>query len=237
MKIQEKLRNISNVFVFNQDLLLIKETEFFINKNNYQKNEDDYIFISNNHLFMVMNKVLYEYKDNSFQLVSKEYTNVYLNNDEVQILTRINDDFPVKTFFKINKREFSFEGLISILYGNDSYMYLYDSLSRKEIKIINKEGIELNNFIQPENFKIYLKPEVIENILYFIAYNENQKNQLLTGLDIETGAIVWQNRYEITSERKFISAPAFNKSDQLYYGIGSVYQVFNPKTGEIVLEK
>lgn len=74
-------------------------------------------------------------------------------------------------------------------------------------------------------------------MLFFTAYNENQKNQLLTGLDIETGTVVWQNQYEVTSEHQFIQATAFNEKDQLYYGFYSTYQVFNPKTGELVFEK
>ncbi|UVD86865.1 hypothetical protein [Ornithobacterium rhinotracheale] len=78
---------------------------------------------------------------------------------------------------------------------------------------------------------------MVNNILFFKAYNENQKNQLLTGLDIETGAVIWQDMYEVTNERNFIQATAYNEADQLYYGFYSNYQVFNPKTGKLIFKK
>lgn len=43
--------------------------------------------------------------------------------------------------------------------------------------------------------------------------------------------------YEVTNERNFIQATAYNEADQLYYGFYSNYQVFNPKTGKLIFKK
>ncbi|MRI63605.1 hypothetical protein EDM00_06330 [Ornithobacterium rhinotracheale] len=100
-----------------------------------------------------------------------------------------------------------------------------------------KTGSPLWSYSLPKGFNIDNKPKLVNNILFFKAYNENQKNQLLTGLDIETGAVIWQDMYEVTNERNFIQATAYNEADQLYYGFYSNYQVFNPKTGKLIFKK
>ena len=88
----------------------------------------------------------------------------------------------------------------------------------------------------PEGFKIHGSVQAIDDVLFFIAYKDNHY-QLVTGLDLETGEIIYQNQYEVTTANKFIAANAYNLTDTLFYGLGYIYQVFNPKTGEIVLEK
>ncbi len=98
------------------------------------------------------------------------------------------------------------------------------------------DNIILWHYQLPEGFKIFGSVQAIDDVLFFIAYKDNHY-QLVTGLDIETGTVLYQNQYEVTNERKFISAHAYNPLDKLFYGLGDVYQIFNPKTGEIVLEK
>jgi len=73
-------------------------------------------------------------------------------------------------------------------------------------------------------------------VLFFIAYKDNNY-QLVTGLDIETGNVLYQNQYEVTNENNFVIAKNLNEKDKLLYGYGHVYQVFNPKTGEIIHQK
>lgn len=145
-----------------------------------------------------------------------------------------NDYFSI---YQNNKELYRYSNFYGFLI-NEKIRLVYDGLNFSEFKICLLENEDfLWSYSLPERYNIDVKPLLINNVLYFTAYNENQKNQLVTGLDIETGTIVWQHMYVVTSEQKFISATAFNEKDQLYYGIGSKYQVFNPKTGEIVLEK
>ncbi|BAP31038.1 uncharacterized protein CHSO_2001 [Chryseobacterium sp. StRB126] len=121
---------------------------------------------------------------------------------------------------------------------NEKIRLVYDGFNFSKFKICSLENEDiLWSYSLPEGFNIDGKPHLIDNVLFFTGYNEFQKNQLLTGLDIETGAVLWQNHYKITSEHQFIQATAFNEKDQLYYGFYSTYQIFNPKTGELVLEK
>lgn len=239
MNIVEVYKEISNVFCFDNNLCYTKSNGIYINQNLINYDEDDYVFVSNDNLFLVkiIKKGLYIYKDENFNLFNKEFTNIFFYDYENFILSKINDDFPVITYFKTHNSEFSLEGLHSTIYFNYKHIINYDTLKRKEILYTDYKGEFIEKFVIKEGFSIDRKPHLIENVLFFTAYNEFQKNQLLTGLDIETGAMVWQNRYEVTSEHNFIQATAFNEKDQFYYGFYSAYQVFDPKTGELVLEK
>ncbi|UUV20440.1 hypothetical protein [Paenimyroides aestuarii] len=123
---------------------------------------------------------------------------------------------------------------------NWGYKIIKNMLFLFEENKVSKTRIEVKDFIWhftiPKGFKIFGSVQFIDDVLFCIAYKDNHY-QLVTGLDIETGTILYQNQYEVTNERKFISAHAYNPVDKLYYGLGDVYQIFNPKTGEIVLEK
>ena len=145
-----------------------------------------------------------------------------------------NDYFSI---YQNNKELYRYADFYGFLI-NEKVRLVYDGLNFSKFKICLLENEDfLWSYSLPEGFNIYGKPHLIDNLLFFTAYNEFQKNQLLTGLDIETGAVVWQNMYEVTSEHNFIQATVYNEKDQFYYGIYSTYQVFNPKTGELVLEK
>lgn len=98
------------------------------------------------------------------------------------------------------------------------------------------DNIILWHYQLPEGFKIFGSVQAIDDVLFFIAYKDNHY-QLVTGLDIETGTILYQNQYEVTNENNFVIARNLNEEDKLMYGYGHVYQVLNPKTGEIILQK
>lgn len=243
MKIIEVKEKVNSILLVNNTLCYTRKNEIFINNSFFSKKDDDYLFVTNNQLFMVSKNekesYLYLYLENEkkFKLLSTEFTTVFFNNFNNFIYYKINDDFPVITFFKTNISEFSLDGLNSILSFDSSKILVYDSLFRKQILKTNIDGIISQVFKINDGFIIYLTPKVIENILYFTAYDNDQRNQLVTGLNIENGDVIWQNQYEVTSANKFISAAAFNEKDQLYYGFGTIFQIFNPKTGEIVFEK
>lgn len=97
-------------------------------------------------------------------------------------------------------------------------------------------NITLWHYSLPEDFKIRGSVQAIDNVLFFIAMKDNHY-QLVTGLDIETGNVIYQHQYEVTNANKFIVAKNLNPLDNLMYGYGHVYQVLNPKTGEILLQK
>lgn len=239
MKIIEVIEEIDNVFCYDNNLCYTKYNGIYINQNLINYDEDDYVFVSNDNLFLVKKnkKGLYIYKEEKFNLFNEEFTDILFYDHENFILSKINDDFPVITYFKTCNSEFSLEGLNSTIYFNCKHIATYDSLKRKEILNTDYKGNVIEKFVINEGFNIDGKPHLIDNVLFFTAYDEFQKNQLLTALDIETGKIIWQNQYEVTSERQFIQTSAFNEKGQFYYGFYSAYQVFNPKTGELVIEK
>jgi outer membrane protein assembly factor BamB len=115
--------------------------------------------------------------------------------------------------------------------------FVTERFDSTKFSIYDKNNLQFWHYALPKGYEIYIRPKAIENVLFFTAYDENRKNQLVTGLNIFTGKVLWQNTYRVTNENKFISAHEFNSKDNLYYGFGHVFQIFNPQTGEIVFEK
>ncbi len=217
----------------------------FINNVEFKKCSINDISVHNSILYFNRNEILFEIQKGN-QLISKFFIR---NAESLKIVSE-----NILEFYKrISRKELNY------VFYNFNYEKLWentgdegiDIISKKYVKIRGRLEVDINSFTVrdigngkpiwsyslPKGFKIHLNIEHIRNILYFTAYNEHHKNQLVTGLDVETGKVIWQHQYEVTSANKFISAPAFNKKNQLFYGIGHIYQVFNPKTGEIVLEK
>lgn len=123
---------------------------------------------------------------------------------------------------------------------NWGYKIIKNMLFLFEENKVSKTRIEVKDFIWhftiPKGFKIFGSVQVIDDVLFCIAYKDNHY-QLVTGLDIETGNVLYQNQYEVTNENNFVIARNLNEEDKLMYGYGHVYQVLNPKTGEIILQK
>lgn len=144
-----------------------------------------------------------------------------------------------KVYFKISINDYVIENIIPFSMGlpkifNKKFCVVEYRDSIKSFESLFEN--EIWNYTLPAGYTIYKSIQQIDDVLFFIAYKDNHY-QLVTGLDIESGNVLYQNQYEVTNERKFISAHAYNPLDKLFYGLGDVYQIFNPKTGEIVLEK
>ena len=116
----------------------------------------------------------------------------------------------------------------------ENSLFLFEENKISKITIQTGKPLWLHTL--PEGFTIRGSVQAIDNVLFFIAYKDNHY-QLVTGLDIETGNVLYQNQYEVTTANNFIVARNLNPSDNLMYGYGHVYQVLNPKTGEIILQK
>lgn len=246
MKLIQKILDIKLLLIIENNLIYRSKNILYVNSKEISIEKNiEYLFKSNEILFAKSNenlvfldfsdnkfKNLIKYKTEEFQFIGKNKY-IFIDYDSNENLFEISFFNNNSIVWKLNLKYF-----FNIEFENSNILIKRDTLKTKHISLIDTEkGFIKWEYRLPENFEIYLKPYLISNILYFTAYNQFQKNQLVTGLDIETGKVIWQHQYEVTSANKFISAPAFNEKNQLFYGIGHIYQVFNPKTGEIVLEK
>ncbi len=101
---------------------------------------------------------------------------------------------------------------------------------------LNNFNKKMWHFQLPEGFKIFSKIQPVQNILFFKATKgEFFDYQNTYGLDIKTGKILWESNYP---KDKAIVAFNINPHDNLCYGYGgNHYQVFNPITGKILIDK
>ncbi|POR18689.1 hypothetical protein BWK58_14605 [Flavobacterium columnare] len=245
MKLISKIDNCADCILLESNLVFESKGSVYINNKEFGSCSIYDISIYNSILYFYKESELFEIVNNSELIRKFHFENInnisIVSKNTLEVYKRISRKELEYIFYDFNyKKLWENIGDESVDIVNENYVKLRGRLevdiNSFTIRNIN-DGLPIWKYSLPDGFNIYLKLNTIDNILFFTAYDSNNRYQLLTGLDIETGAIVWQNCYEVTSEHKFISAPAFNKNDQLYYGIGSVYQVFNPKTGEIVLEK
>lgn len=147
MNIIEVIQKIDSVFHYNNNLCYTKSDGIYINQNLFDYEVDDYVFVSNDNLFLVKKnkKGLYIYKDGEFNLFNEEFTNIFFYDYDNFILSKINDEFPVITYFKTYNDEFSLEGLNSILYFKNNYIVIYNTLKRKEILLTDYKGEIVGN--------------------------------------------------------------------------------------------
>lgn len=218
----ERTNTFINDVSIGKYLSILKLTEF----------RNELFYFEENTLFKIE-----DYKLNTFLKIENNVDKVILMNNQTYLC-----------YQKISRREYSlgfYKGKVlewniitcnSYKTINDKYFIVSEKFDETKFSIHNLKNEKLWQYTLPEGFKIFGSVQAIDDVLFFIAYKDNHY-QLVTGLDIETGTILYQNQYEVTNERKFISAHAYNPVDKLYYGLGDVYQIFNPKTGEIVLEK
>ena len=237
----KKQKNCCFISSLNNNILLSINNETLFNEISFgDKNLYLNFYIRNNKIFYYNDSKIFEYVDNEFQLKfeKKEYSTIIKTSEDCYICyKRVSRKEDLISFFE--KGNLKWEIITSDFYNNISpnYFTVFERFIENKFSIFNNSNNKLWSFEFPSGFSIYIKPYLVSNILYFTAYDQFQKNQLVTGLDLETGAIVWQHMYDVTSANKVISAPVFNEKDQLIYALGPIYQVFNPKTGEIVLEK
>lgn len=246
MKLIRQIRDVEqtsileNKFIYQTDNKILEitaeESVLILDKVYDYYNKDNFIYYQKNNL-----ESLYRFDNQNGEV--KELQGVFslrgsfdTTKESLYTLGRQDNN---KVFFKINIKDYSIKEVIPYSTGlpllfNENFCIVKYKNTLTTYASLFKD--ELWQHTLPEGFKIFGSIQAIDDVLFFIAYKDNHY-QLVTGLDIETGTVLYQNQYEVTNERKFISAHAYNPLDKLFYGLGDVYQIFNPKTGEIVLEK
>ncbi|WP_417444384.1 hypothetical protein [Joostella sp.] len=195
----------------------------------------------------------YRYKNDEleiFNVYTKKFDICFKNSNYILgsardskefLLTEKNSNAIHKIVDFQNEFSFIFDKGISIFDNNklvSTSGLSYTKKNKIEVFSINNVDTPLWQYNLPEGFTIFGSPQVIEDILFFDAYDKNSKYQLVYGLDIKTGVIKWQKKIQVTHSTRNIIAFLINGKNNLCYGYGgSQYQVFNPLTGQIVFEK
>jgi len=106
-------------------------------------------------------------------------------------------------------------------------IFLYDIQNNKN----------LWSYILPEGFSIFKQPQIVDNVLFFDSFKNGNEENFVVGLDIKTGEVLWQLLFKIPYKEQLL-ATTLHKENKLCYGyLGNLYQIFNPISGKIVLEK
>lgn len=238
MRIQKIIENIDSIFHDSNGIFISKADGFYdiderlLQTGNYFNNSNCYVYGYEEEFTIVK-------LENEFKKITFGYTSgctVFSPESIICYKLKLKDnEVDYQLVNKNNKSDFSLSGRnIPIKFFKDKITF---TDRKHQIFLYDLIG---NNILWKHTllggFKIHGSVQVIDDVLFFIAYKDNHY-QLVTGLDLETGEIIYQNQYEVTTANKFIAANAYNLTDKLFYGLGYIYQVFNPKTGEIVLEK
>ncbi|MRJ10485.1 hypothetical protein EDL98_05245 [Ornithobacterium rhinotracheale] len=139
------------------------------------------------------NNELYYFNDSKLYKIEKnKLVEEFMVEDvnKVEIISR-NTLFSWK---KISRKEYLYtirdlnKQLLWSFCGSDSLTPFNDFILKTELfddtkfEILDiKRGDPIWSYSLPKGFNIDNKPKLVNNILFFKAYNENQKNQLLTG--------------------------------------------------------
>jgi hypothetical protein len=121
---------------------------------------------------------------------------------------------------------------------SENVFLLRNNYKTSQITNIDLEIVKpLWQYTLPEGFSIFKQPQIVDNVLFFDSFkNENEEN-FVVGLDIKTGEVLWQLLFKIPYKEQLL-ATTLHKENKLCYGyLGNLYQIFNPISGKIVFEK
>ncbi|UUV22729.1 PQQ-binding-like beta-propeller repeat protein [Paenimyroides aestuarii] len=244
MILKHKIENVKKILLVNKRIFT---------QSSHKNDEIEGIHVSDDYYLFNDLQTVYRYRQSILEVFRDNYDDfVEINTDSNDLRQNLSNENKILLFYlssddiaiyDLNSRK----TIETISFDKDISVYVKNGVIVTEGKSYTIKNIisywSLKNISEslwkhtlPEGFKIVGSVQVIDNVLFFIAYKDNHY-QLVTGLDIETGTILYQNQYEVTNENNFVVAKNLNEEDKLMYGYGHVYQVLNPKTGEIILQK
>ena len=121
---------------------------------------------------------------------------------------------------------------------SENVFLLRNNYKTSQITNIDLEIVKpLWQYTLPEGFTIFKQPQIIDNVLFFDSFKNGNEENFVVGLDIKTGEVLWQLLFKIPYKEQLL-ATTLHKENKLCYGyLGNLYQIFNPISGKIVLEK
>ena len=121
---------------------------------------------------------------------------------------------------------------------SENVFLLRNNYKTSQITNIDLEIVKpLWQYTLPEGFTIFKQPQIIDNVLFFDSFKNGNEENFVVGLDLKTGEVLWQLLFKIPYKEQLL-ATTLHKENKLCYGyLGNLYQIFNPISGKIVLEK
>ena len=121
---------------------------------------------------------------------------------------------------------------------SENVFLLRNNYKTSQITNIDLEIVKpLWQYILPEGFTIFKQPQILGSVLFFDSFKNGNEENFIVGLDIKTGEVLWQLLFKIPYKEQLL-ATTLHKENKLCYGyLGNLYQIFNPISGKIVLEK
>lgn len=121
---------------------------------------------------------------------------------------------------------------------SENVFLLRNNYKTSQITNIDLEIVKpLWQYTLPEGFTIFKQPQIVDNVLFFDSFKNVNEENFIVGLDIKTGKVLWQLLFKIPYKEQLL-ATTLHKEKKLCYGyLGNLYQIFNPISGKIVLEK
>ena len=121
---------------------------------------------------------------------------------------------------------------------SENVFLLRNNYKTSQITNIDLEIVKpLWQYTLPEGFTIFKQPQMVGDVLFFDSFKNVNEENFVVGLDIKTGEVLWQLLFKIPYKEQLL-ATTLHKENKLCYGyLGNLYQIFNPISGKIVLEK
>ena len=121
---------------------------------------------------------------------------------------------------------------------SENVFLLRNNYKTSQITNIDLEIVKpLWQYTLPEGFTIFKQPQIVDDVLFFDSFKNGNEENFIVGLDIKTGEVLWQLLFKIPYKEQLL-ATTLHKENKLCYGyLGNLYQIFNPISGKIVLEK
>lgn len=121
---------------------------------------------------------------------------------------------------------------------SENVFLLRNNYKTSQITNIDLEIVKpLWQYTLPEGFTIFKQPQIVDDALFFDSFKNGNEENFIVGLNIKTGEVLWQLLFKIPYKEQLL-ATTLHKENKLCYGyLGNLYQIFNPISGKIVLEK
>ena len=121
---------------------------------------------------------------------------------------------------------------------SENVFLLRNNYKTSQITNIDLEIVKpLWQYTLPEGFTIFKQPQIVDDVLFFDSFKNGNEENFIVGLNIKTGEVLWQLLFKIPYKEQLL-ATTLHKENKLCYGyLGRLYQIFNPISGKIVLEK
>ena len=223
-------KDIVKVIANKNDLVIQEKNHLYINDLKINIEENDYIGLSYKNIIKTNSdkKEVSVWNNTNFLLLSKEHSTLNFIDNSLFILV----DFDYENIYHSK-----IDGFKNIIHFDSEKIWVNDMLEQNIIDCISIKNELIWQYTLPEGFTIFKQPQIVDDVLFFDSFKNGNEENFVVGLDLKTGEVLWQLLFKIPYKEQLL-ATTLHKENKLCYGyLGNLYQIFNPISGKIVLEK